>query len=281
MPVPRQYTVNNKSYIHQTVLVCLAHGHQRPWALAAHAGTLARMACPHAAPVPHWPWHRGGGASARDSRSRGEPHRDAHKTQTHRAAARAHRAVARRANARARRAVAGARRGNATARRAAARRANARARRAVVEARRAVHSSCARPSPQSAAGAGAPGAGAPGAGILGAGTPGAGTPGAGTLASRDASRTGAHPTAAAHRNRGYRRCRSVEHRPSRRGGGRNGRAGSPSLAPDPWRPVARDRRDSHGCGRRAAPGPCNLTSLDAIGVPQFATACDSVVNTAG
>ena len=24
--VPRQYTVNNKSYIRQTVLVCLAHG---------------------------------------------------------------------------------------------------------------------------------------------------------------------------------------------------------------------------------------------------------------
>ena len=177
------------------------------------------MACPHAAPVPHWPWSRGAGASARDCQSRGEAHRDAHKTQAHCAAARARHTAYRCANAR--------------ARRAAARRANARARRAVVEARRAVHSSYAQPSPQSAAGAGSP-------------------------ASRDASRTGAHPTAAAHRGRGHRRYQSVEHRPSpHRGGGRNtgSRARRPSLAPDPWRPVAGDRRDSHGCGRRAASGP--------------------------
>jgi len=186
------------------------------------------MACPHAAPVPHWPWSRGAGASARDCRSRGEAHRDAHKTQAHCAAASARRAVARR--------------GNARARHAAARRADARARRAVVEARLAVHSSCALPSPQSAAGAG---------------IPGAGTTGAGTFASRDASRTGAHPTAAAHRRgRGHCRGRSVDHRPSRHcGGSRNGRARRPSLAPDLWRPVAGDRRDSHGCGRRAALGP--------------------------
>ena len=186
------------------------------------------MACPHAAPVPHWPWSRGAGASAHDCRSRGEPHRDAHKTQAHCAAARARRAVARRDNAR-------------------ARRANARARRAVVEARLAVHSSCARPPPQSAAGAGAPAS---------RNAAGAGIPGALTLASRDASRTDAHPTAAAHRSRGHRRGRSVDHSPSRhRAGGRNGRAGRPSLAPDLWRPVAGDRRDSHGCGRRAALGP--------------------------
>ena len=186
------------------------------------------MACPHAAPVPHWPWSRGAGASARDCRSRGEPHRDAHKTQAHCGAARVRCAVAGapRGYARARRAAA--RCADARAHHTADRRANARARRAVVEARRAVHSSCARPSPQSAAGARA-------------------------LASLSASRICAHPTAAAHR--GHRWCRSVEHTPSCcPGGGRNGRAGRPSLAPDLLRPVAGDR-DSHGCGRRAAPGP--------------------------
>ena len=164
------------------------------------------MACPHAAPVPHWPWNRGGGASARDSRSRGE-HRDAHcaavagrrrgdakarrTTAAHRATARAHRDAqntqALCAAARARCAVAGARCGYARAHHTTARRADAsRARRAVVEARRAVHS------------------------------------------------------------RSYRhcRCRSVDHRSSHCRGGRTS-----SLAPDPWRPIAGDLRDSHGCGR--------------------------------
>ena len=141
-------------------------------------------------------------------------------------------AGARRAEARARRAVAETRRGDARARRAEvrARRADARARRSVAQARRAEHSSCARPSPQSAAGAGEP-------------------------ASRSASRTGARPTAAA-RRRAHRRCRSVDHRPSRRRrGGRGTRAGR-GLASAPWRPIVRDLRDSHGCGPpRVAPGP--------------------------
>eukprot|EP00964_Phaeocystis_antarctica_P041642 scaffold23820_cov54-Phaeocystis_antarctica.AAC.3 len=161
------------------------------------------MARPHAASVLSWKWSREACASVCDCRSRGEYRRAVHNMRAPRAVAEARRGdararhtVARRADARARHTVAEARRGGARARHAVARRADARARRtvaearrgdararyAVVEARHAVRPSCARPSPQTAAGAGKP-------------------------ASRSASRAGAHPAATARRRgRGHRRC---------------------------------------------------------------------------
>eukprot|EP00964_Phaeocystis_antarctica_P122068 scaffold85743_cov52-Phaeocystis_antarctica.AAC.1 len=128
-------------------------------------------------------------------------------------------AEARHADARARHAV------------ARARHAVARARHAVVqETGRALHPSCARPSPQGAAGAGKP-------------------------VSRSVSRPGAHPAAAVSRcGRGRCRCRSVDPRPCRRRRG-DRRAGH-GLASDPWHPVVcrRDLRSgSHG-RRRVAHG---------------------------
>ena len=121
--------------------------------------------------------------------------------------------------ARARQAFAGARHADAEAHHTAAeaRRADARASHAVVRARhavvqetgRAVHPSCARPSPQSAAGAGKP-------------------------ASRSVYRPGADPTAAVNRC-GRGRCRADR------------RAGH-GLASDPWHPVVcrrHPRSESH------------------------------------
>eukprot|EP00964_Phaeocystis_antarctica_P026886 scaffold15134_cov66-Phaeocystis_antarctica.AAC.3 len=66
--------------------------------------------------------------------------------------------------------------------------------------------------------------------------------------------------AARHRNRGHRRCRSVDPRPCRRRRGGRGRRAGDGLASDRWHPVVcrRDLRSefrSRG-HRRGAHGPC-------------------------
>eukprot|EP00964_Phaeocystis_antarctica_P024339 scaffold13640_cov64-Phaeocystis_antarctica.AAC.1 len=191
------------------------------------------MARPHAALVLRWPQSREACASearrgdaralhtvaeARraDARARHYTVAEARRGDTTPRAARHTVSEARCSDARPHHTVAEARRSVARAHTVVeARYAGARARHTVAVTHRAVHlSCCARPSPQSATGAGKP-------------------------ASRSVSRTGAaHPTAAACRcGRGHRRFWSLlPISRCRRPRGRGRRAGR-GLASDPWRPV--------------------------------------------